>query len=210
LLAQAPELYDTFSAGIHTNMALEDAIKLAVLVGEIPRESIKNRVIDQGMVTFGRVLLGGQSASVMKPIPDEIRVLRDEIFTVHGPATPLAEGPLRTLVQADRARVRLLNGTSTPDLERGTRNYLSQRGIRVTELGETRPASRTTIVLYSPKLYALQFLLDIFDVTRSAQILIDPDPTQSVDIEIQLGNDWVGTIPVDYEAPIHPAHEDLP
>jgi LCP family protein required for cell wall assembly len=210
LLAQAPELYNTFSAGIHTNMALEDAIKLAVLVGEIPRESIKNRVIDQGMVTFGRVLLGGQSASVMKPIPDEIRVLRDEIFTVHGPATPLAEGPLRTLVQADRARVRLLNGTSTPDLERGTRNYLSQRGIRVTELGETRPASRTTIVLYSPKLYALQFLLDIFDVTRSAQILIDPDPTQSVDIEIQLGNDWVGTIPVDYEAPIHPAHEDLP
>src|SRR5574341_967407 len=35
LLAQAPELYNTFSAGIHTNMSLDDAIKLAWLAKDI-------------------------------------------------------------------------------------------------------------------------------------------------------------------------------
>src|SRR5687768_3887879 len=38
LLAQAPQLYNTFSAGIHTNMLLENAIKLAVMARDIPRE----------------------------------------------------------------------------------------------------------------------------------------------------------------------------
>ena len=41
LLAQAPQIYDTFSAGVHTNMSLEDAMKLAVLAEDIPIESIK-------------------------------------------------------------------------------------------------------------------------------------------------------------------------
>jgi LCP family protein required for cell wall assembly len=210
LLAQAPQLYNTFSAGIHTNMSLEDAIKLAVMVRDIPRESIRNGVIDHSMIAFGRVILGGQNASIMKPIPDKIRELRDEIFTASGPTSPMAQGQPISLMLADDARVRLLNGTSTLRLETRTRNYLSQRGIRVTEVGETKLYSRTTIVLYSPKLYALRFLLDIFDITRSAQILIKPDPSQTVDIEIWLGNDWVSKLPADYEHPIHPSHEDIP
>src|SRR5919106_1604908 len=210
LLAQAPQLYNTFSAGIHTNMSLEDAIKLAVMVRDIPRESIRNGVIDHSMIAFGRVILGGQNASIMKPIPDKIRLLRDEIFTASRPASPMAQGQPMSLMLADDARVRILNGTSTPRLELRTRNYLSQPGIRVTEVGETKPSSRTTIVLYSPKLYALRFLLDIFDITRSAQILIKPDPSQTVDIEIRLGNDWVSKLPADYERPTHPSHEDIP
>jgi LCP family protein required for cell wall assembly len=177
LLAQAPELYRTFSGGIRTNLPLGDAVKLAVLVRGIPQENLKNRVIDTSMVGFGNVILGGQNASVMKPLPDKIRILRDEIFTAGGPASPLADDPLRSLVRADAARLRILNATTTPELEIRTRIYLSQKGMLVTETGEIRPQSRTVVVLYSPKLYTLKFLIDIFQIDRSTQILIKRDPT---------------------------------
>jgi hypothetical protein len=195
LVAQAPQIYGTFSSGIRTNLWLEDAIKLAVLVRDIPKENIKNRVIDHSMVTFDSVILGGQKASIIRPIPDEIRILRDEMFGTRGPVGPLAEGDPTSLMEADDARIRILNGTTKPQLEEQTATYLSQQGLRITELGNTKPPSRTTIVLYAPKLYALQYILDIFEITRSSQILIQPDPAQTVDIEIRLGEDWVKLLP---------------
>jgi LCP family protein required for cell wall assembly len=195
LLAQAPYLYNLFSAGIHTNMSLIEAVKLAVLANDIPREKIRNGVIDDSMLSFGNVILGGQKASIMKPLPDKIRVLRDEIFTSNGPVGPLAQGDPAALMLADGARIRLLNGTTNALLEDQTANYLSGQGLLVTELGNTKAPSRTTIVLYSPKLYTLRFLVTVFGITSSTQILIRPDPSQNVDIEIRLGKDWIGKLP---------------
>ena len=198
LFAQAPELYRTFSAGIHTNLTLRDAMELAVLVRDIPEEDIRNAVIDQTMVGFGNAILGGQNASVMKPLPDKIRLLRDEIFTTSGPAGPLAEDDLAALVEADDARVRVLNGTSTTGMETRTATYLSRQGVLVTEIASTKAQSRTTVTLYSPKLYTFSFLIDLFGITRSPQILIKSDPSQTVDIEVRLGEDWVGQLPAGY------------
>jgi LCP family protein required for cell wall assembly len=197
LLAQAPQLYRTFSSGIHTNLTLTDAMELAVLVREIPEGSIRNGVIDNSMVTLGNVVLGGQNASIIRPIPDEVRVLRDEIFSASGPLSPMAEGDPVSLMQEDGARVRVLNGTSTPQLEVRTQQFLSAKGVTVTEIGGTKAQSRTVIVLYSPKLYTLQYLQELFGITRSVQILIDPDPSQTVDIELRLGPDWVGSLPAE-------------
>lgn len=198
LMAQAPQLYNTFSAGIHTNMSMDDAIRLAALVRDIPRENIKNGVIDHSMMAYGNVILGGQNASIMKPLPDKIRILREEIFTSSGPISPMAEGHPISLMLEDGARIRILNGTSTPQLDTRTGNYLAEKGMLVAEFGDTKKSSQTMIVLYSPKLYTLQFLLDIFDITRSNQILIKPDPTQTVDIEIRLGSDWLNLLPSGY------------
>ncbi|HJR80511.1 MAG TPA: LCP family protein [Anaerolineales bacterium] len=197
LFAQAPKLYRTFSSGIHTNMTLRHAMKLAVLVQDIPAENIRNAVIDNSMITFGSTVLGGQRASVIRPIPDEIRLLRDQIFTFNGLLSPMAEGQPSALMLEDGAHVRILNGTSSPELETRTRLYLAKRGMIIPETGLTKAQSQTTIVLYSPKLYTLRYLLDIFDITRSPQILIQPDPSQTVDIEIRLGPDWVGKLPAD-------------
>jgi hypothetical protein len=197
LLALAPPLYDKFSEGIHTNISLEDAIRIALLVKDIPKEDIKNAVIDNSMVVGDNVILGGQNASVLRPLSDEIRVLRDEIFTSNGPVSPLAKGDPTVLMQADDARIRVLNGTSTAELDTRTGQYLSQQGLRITEFGNTKALSRTTIILYSPKLYALRFLLDVFGIDHSTQILIKPDASQTVDIEIRLGKDWVSKLPAD-------------
>jgi len=199
LLAQAPELYNTFSEGIHTNLSLDDAIKLAVLVKDIPKEDIRNEVISNRMIVMDNVVVRGVNASIIRYVPDQIRILRDQLFTTTGPLSPLAESDLAFLMQADGARIRLLNGTSTPDLDTRTGNYFSQLGFTVTEFGKINNPGRTIITLYSPKLYTLRYLLEVFGITSSTQIRIKkPDPTQTVDIEIQLGADWAKKLPPEY------------
>ena len=198
LLAQATKLYGTFSRGIHTNMTLQDAIKLVVLMQDIPKENIRNAVIDNKMIGFGSVTLGGVNASVIRPLPDQIRLLRDQLFTTRGALRPLARGDLMTLMQADRARIRILNGTSTPDLDTRTANFLTSQGIVTTEFGEIEAVNRTTIILYTPKLYTLRYLLGVFEIANSTPIRIRPDPSETVDIEIRLGPDWVKKLPEGY------------
>ena len=199
LLAQAPKLYTEFSSGIHTNMSLEDAMKLAVLTKDIPIESIKQGVIDNNMAVFADVTLNGVPASVLRPVPDLIRILRDEIFIPGGPVSPLAQGDPMILMQADEARIRVINNTYTADLDGRTANFLTAQGMQVMERGvPTGALDQTVLILYSPKLYALLYLIDIFGITGSNQIIIKPEPMETVDIEIRIGEDWVGKLPAGY------------
>ncbi len=199
LMGQAPQLYNTFSAGIHTNMGLEDAIKLAALVAKIPLEQIQQGVIDNHMVNFGNVTLGGKNAAILMPIPDKIRELRDQIFTSGGATSAMAQGDPAALMQADAARVRVTNNTYTADLDTRTGNFLIAQGMQVTERGTPTGASdQTVIVVYGPKLYTLRYLIDKFGVTSSSQIFFKPDPSSTVDIEIRIGNDWVSRLPAGY------------
>src|ERR1044071_10330820 len=99
-------------------------MRLAVLARDISKENIQNAVIDYSMLAFDNVILGGKNASIMKPLPDKIRVLRDQIFTSGGPTSPLAQDDPASLMQVDEARVRVLNGTSTDQLSTQTQPYL--------------------------------------------------------------------------------------
>lgn len=196
LLAQAPQLYDAFSSGIHTNMSIEDAMKLAALAKDIPVENIKQGVINDDMLSYVNFKFNGVPASVLRPVPDLIRILRDEIFVPGGPLSPLAQGDSITLMQADVARIRVVNNTSTTDLDGRTASFLTGHGMQVVERGlPTATTDRTVLVLYSPKLYALRYLVDIFGVTNGNQIIFKPDPSETVDIEIRIGEDWVGRLP---------------
>jgi LCP family protein required for cell wall assembly len=198
LMGKARQFYEEFSAGIKTNMPFDTAIQLGVLARDIPVESIKQGVIDYTMVALDNVTLGGQNASIMKPLPDKIRVLRDEIFTTAGALSPLAaQNDLTAMMKADGARVRLLNGSVVPGLDVSTGNFFLAQGVPVTEVGTAdRPYTGTVIILYSPKLYTLKYLQAVFGITSSAQILIKPDPTSSVDVEVRLGNDWANNNPI--------------
>jgi hypothetical protein len=199
LLAQAPQLYDTFSSGIHTNMPLEDAMKLAVLAKDIPIESIKQGVIDYSMISFADVTLDGVPASVLRPIPDMIRVLRDEIFIPGGPVSPHAQGDPVTLMQADVARIRVVNNTYTADLDVRTASFLMEQGMQVKERGvPAGDSDQTLLIVYSPKLYALRYLVNTFGIAGSDQIIFKLDPAATVDIEIRLGEDWVSRLPAGY------------
>jgi hypothetical protein len=162
LVPLAPQIYAEFSSGIHTNLSFEDALKLAMLVKDIPMECIKQDVIDSSMAIPTDTILNGVPANVLRPVPDLIRILRDEIFVPGGPLSPLAQG------------------------------------MQVVEYGVPTGASNTTqLILYSSKLYALRFLVETFGV-GSQQIIIQPEPTSTVDIEIRIGEDWVTRLPAGY------------
>lgn len=195
LIAQAPQMYQELSYGIHTNMPFEDALKLAMLVKDISRDSIKSGVIDTTMVTFDNVILGGENASIMKPISDKIRVLRDEIFTSSGPLSPIAQGDVPSLMRQEAARVRVLDGTLTPGMDQRAGAYFQSQGMAVTEVGTASEAySQTVVIVYGSKVYAVKYLQTTFGFTDH-QIKFSPDPASTVDIEIRVGTDIAGQIP---------------
>lgn len=198
LIAQAPQIYAEFSSGIHTNMSFEDALKLAMLVEDIPAENIRQGVIDSNMAIPADTTLNGVPASVLRPIPDLIRVLRDEIFVPGGPVSPLAQGDVESLMQTDEARVRITNNTYSAGLEERTARFLTAQGMQVVEYGlPTGASTQTKLMLYSSKLYALRYLTELFGV-GSPQIFIQPDTTSNVDIEIRIGEDWISRLPTGY------------
>jgi LCP family protein required for cell wall assembly len=195
LILQAPQMYSELSSGIHTNMSLEDAIKLAVLGRDIAPASIKTGIIDTSMVTLDSTVLAGQAASIMKPIADKVRVLRDEIFTSSGPLSPIAQGDPVSLMRAEEARVRIVDGTFTTGLDQRAGQYFQSAGVNVTEVGAADSRySSTMVVVYGPKLYTLKYLQSVLGLSHT-QIKFSPDPASTVDIEIRLGSDLAGNIP---------------
>jgi LCP family protein required for cell wall assembly len=197
MVSKAPQIYAEAEAGLRTNLTFDDALKLGVLLSQVPRENIKRGVIDYTMVAFDNVVLGGQDAAIFKPLPDKIRVLRDEIFSAAGPLSPMASGDHTLLMQEDAARLRIVNGTFTEGLPERTGNYLLAQGMQVVEAGgyADQQYDRTTIVMYGPKLYTLRYLITVFRVDAVNQIVFSPDPGSPVDIEIRVGADALNIVP---------------
>jgi LytR cell envelope-related transcriptional attenuator len=121
--------------------------------------------------------------------------LRDEVFTTAGALSPMAgQGDPTVLMQADAARVRILNGSFTPNLDYNTGAYLQKQGMQIVGIGPAEQAyNQTFITVYSPKLYTLKYLLALLKISSSAQIVIKPDPTSQIDIDVRLGNDWANS-----------------
>ncbi len=201
LITQAPQLYNLFSSGIRTNLSLDDGVRLAYLVKDIPLDQIKQGLIDDQLVIYGNVKFDkGPAASILMPIPDKIRELRDQIFATGGLVHPMAQGDPRRLMQLDGARIRVVNDSSAANLDVRTATFLTRKGMNVTERGaRTGTSDRTLVVVYAPKLYALKYLISPLGmIANGSQIVFKPDPSQTVDLEIRLGNDWVNKLPAGY------------
>lgn len=79
LISRAPSLYQELSTGVRTNMSLEQMISLALLAVKVPGENIRRGVIGPpNMVGF---YTRPDGAKVLRPVPDQIRLLRDLVFT---------------------------------------------------------------------------------------------------------------------------------
>ena len=198
MLAKAPEIYAEASGGLRTNLAFEDLMKLGVLMSQIPMQNIRHGIIDMSMATMANVELAGQNASILKPMPDKIRILRDEIFLTGGPTSPQATGDAAALMQQDQARVRIVNSSLDGTLGQRTANYLISYGMNVSEVSAGLNVQNTSVVVYGPKLYTLKFVLSALGIgDNSSLIKFSKDPS-SVDIEIILGNDWMNRLPAGF------------
>ena len=197
MVSKAPEIYAEAESGLRTNLSFNDALKLGVLLSQIPKENIKQGIINYSMATLTSVVVNGQKASILQPYPDKIRELRDEIFSTTEPLSPIASGEPIALMQEDAARVRVVNGTRTDGLPEKVADFLLEQGMNVVEAGgySERRYDRTTVVMYGPKLYSLRFLISTFGMERPNQIVFNPDPTSSVDIEVRVGEDALNLVP---------------
>ncbi len=78
LVGKAPTLFQQLSEGIKTNMSLQEMIALGWLSVSIPKENISRGVIaPPNMIAFH---IRPDGANVLRAVPDQIRILRDEIF----------------------------------------------------------------------------------------------------------------------------------
>lgn len=189
LIQKAPNLYRQLSSGIRTNLALDDAIKLAVLATEVPEENIKQGVIGRGYMVFGR---SPDNLSINIPIPDKVRLLRDEIFGTTGALGPLTPGSSDEQMAAEGAKLAVYNGSRVADLATRTAEHLRARGGQVSQVAEADERySATTLIDHTGSPYMLKYLKDFFDI-QDSRVRLDYNPNSPVDVEIYLGYDAEG------------------
>ena len=189
LLARAPILYQEFSAGVHTNLSLDQMISLGMLAMQIPQDSIRRGVIGPPDMVMLETLPDG--AQVLKPVPDQIRLLRDEIFTLAGaigPSIPV-DNPA-TASSQENARVAVLNGAGIEGLASQTAEYLRGQGINVVEVANSTPDYPKTVVIdYTGNPYTTRYLMTLLNLSQS-QILSQTVPDSEVDIAVIVGADY--------------------
>ncbi len=192
LVLNAPAIYEDLSSGIRTNMSLNQVIQLAWKAREIPRGNIEMIVIGPEHVNFGK---SPDGLEILRPIPDKIRLLRDEVFESEGVLAPTEEEDLLTMVQEENARVKLLNASYQPDLAEITAAWLRDNGFNVTETGSTQSTPVSTVDLQGTTPYALRWLVETFGMT-TGHIDYRYAPDAEADIVLILGDDWAYNNPM--------------
>jgi len=193
LVTKAPALYQELASGVRTNLALDQMISLGLLVFQINPENIGRAVISPPeMVTLERVIYGGEAAEVLKPVPDKIRMLRDEIFTATGAIGPSVDtGDPEAAAEDEFARMAVLNGAGQEGLAGRFAEALGDLGFNVTEIAnaDRMDYPTTRIVDYTGNPYTTQYLVTLLDLTQS-QVLFQTLPDSEVDVALVIGYDW--------------------
>lgn len=200
LMSKAPALYNELSSGIHTNLTLDQALQLAVLVLNIPQDKIVKTGITESQVipSTTQIMNSGQlvNVSVLIPIPEEIRIVRDSIFTDGGTTNPMAGNLDQSAkLQGEAARVQIVNGSNTSGLAEKTQTYLAAQGVNVTQIGNASYMANCEIDVFNPKPYTLSYLANLFGVSTS-NIISKYDPSASADIVVVLGDSWANNNPM--------------
>ena len=188
IIANAPQIYQNLASGIRTNMTFQEALKLASLGPLIKVENIKRGIIGPDVVTNA---FSPDGLNIIVPIPDEIRLIRDEIFTTGGPLGPAAvANDALILVQQEQARVAIQNGTMTTGLANRTGDYFRSLGLNVVQ--ETNADSvydASNLIIYNATPYTASYLAALMNI-NSVNIVNRYDPSAQIDIGVMLGNDW--------------------
>jgi LCP family protein required for cell wall assembly len=185
---KGPEIWNTIITGVKTNISFGEAFQLALLGMQVDVSDIKRGVIaPPEMVTFDTSPDGLQ---ILKPITQNIRLLRDEIFSSDALIGPGAVGAdPADLMQAEQAVVAVYNGSSTSGLAGDTQAYLQSFGVNVAEVGNADLTTYTAIIDYTGNPYTVQFLVDLLGIQKT-RIFNRFDPNSQIDVEIILGSDW--------------------
>jgi len=194
LVSRAPAIYSELAAGIKTKMTLDQVVKLSWLAMQIPQENIKSMVIGPEQVEMGTSMDG---LSILIPIADKIRLVRDEIFTTGGPVGPAAvSGDPSQLMKDEQARVSIQNGTTTSGLAGLTAEWLRTKEVNVVdETNADQLYEVTTIFIYNAKPYTVRYLSQLLGL-ENPRIYNRYDPNAPYDIAVAIGEDWAANNPM--------------
>jgi LCP family protein required for cell wall assembly len=195
LASRAPALYNELAAGIHTNLSLEDAIKLGWLALDIPISSIQ-----RGAIAPPKAVMMAKSPDgtqdILIPVPDQIRLIRDQVFASSNMASPvLTSGDDRSKMQSEQASIILSNGTYVGGLASDTQAYLQSEGANVVGTQNTDYSTYTRIIDYTGNPYTDRYLVNLMNITPY-DITFQYDPNSPVDVLVILGDDWAGNNPM--------------
>ena len=188
LIAKAPAIYQDLSSGIYTNLNLQQAIQLGMLALQLEKSQIKRGIINYDMVIPTK---SPEGEAILKPIPDKIRILRDELFATAGSKSPLATPAVgSTLVKDEGARVVIWDGSGVAGLGDRTAEYLRSQGINVIQVADASGYSPgTKIEIFNGKPNTVNYLAQLMGVA-SANIWNTYDPNAGLDVRVTLGGDW--------------------
>jgi len=192
LVANANLIYSDISSGVRTNLDLEQSIKLALKVLEVPTEDIKHVIISGEYITFAK---SPEGLDIVRPIPDKIRLLRDEVFSngvAVGPSSGITD--ILELVKLENATVSVRNGSAVGGLAASTAEYLRTQGLNIAEETNADYTVYSQIILYGSKPYTLKYLADLMNLP-STSITNRYDPNAQLEIIVILGDDWVTNKP---------------
>jgi LCP family protein required for cell wall assembly len=197
LITKAPVLYEELSSGINSNLTFDEAIQLTWLATQIPVEEIRKGIIGTEQVNFGK---SPDGLDVLKPLPDQIRLLRDDLFGITAEsASPLITSgtEIVQLMAEEGAKLSILNGTLTPGLAGRTEEYLKSLGANVYLIGdaENKPQVYTSIYDYTGNPYTVKYFVELMNISEY-RIFFKYNPESDVDVAIILGDDWIGNNPM--------------
>lgn len=194
LIAQAPQLWQAFQENVRTNMSLDEVIQLGLLAQDIPREDINTAVIDYNYV-YNEVTPDGRA--VLVPVRDDIRQLRDELFSPPVIPTPVIEN-LPALMAEEEAKVGVYNGTAVFFLAAETGEYLEQYGLNITEVDNADSSGYITsqIITYGEFPNTARYLTQLMHIPP-LNISEGTIPDGNFDVLVIIGDDW--RVPQDSE-----------
>ncbi len=187
LIRQAPGLWQTLQANVRTNLSLDKAIQLGLLVQEIPRENIQTAVLDFDYVYAETTF---DERQVLVPVRDKVRQLRDTMF-VPALAPPPVMEDLAEKMAAESARVALYNGTAVFGLASATQTYLDTYEINVTEIGNADAATYRTsqIIDYGANPHTVRYLIQLMNIPP-LNVSNGSRPDGDFDVLVIIGDDW--------------------
>ena len=149
-------------------------------------------MISNEYITLGK---SPDGLDILKPIPDKIRLLRDEAFGNGAALGPVGMEDILASVAEEGAQVAIWNGSFQDGMAARTGTWLREKGFNVVEELNTDYTVTTQIYLYEPKPYALRWLAETMGVS-SVNIYRQEPSNTNVDLVVILGDDWVGQNPI--------------
>ncbi len=187
LMAQSPRFWQTLQENVRTNMTLDEALQMALLMQDIPREQIETAVIDYNYV-YNEITPDGREVLVANR--DEMRKLRNVLFTPSAIPAPVYDD-LPALMAAENARVAVYNGTAVFGLAGDTQTYLQRYNLNVTEIGNADSAAypSTKIITYGDFPNTALYLIELMDIPP-LNVEDGQKPEGDYDILVIIGDDW--------------------